>query len=110
MPRDKRLRTVCATLLHKPGRPETLEEWSDITGVSSRTLARLSASQTGMRFVDWRQQARPADALVRLARRQDVASVSGGLGYASASAFTAIFARRSARPRAIISLIQQVEP
>jgi AraC-like DNA-binding protein len=32
-----------------------------------------------------------ADALVRLARGQDVASVSRGIGYASASAFAAMF-------------------
>jgi AraC-like DNA-binding protein len=110
MPRDQRLRTACAALSHEPGRPETLDEWSDIAGASSRTLARLFASETGMRFVDWRHQARLADVLVRLARGQDVASVSLGLGYASASALTAMFARRSARRRAIISLIQQVEP
>jgi quercetin dioxygenase-like cupin family protein len=39
MPRDKRLKTVCAALLREPGRTETLEEWSDIAGASSRTLA-----------------------------------------------------------------------
>ena len=58
IPRDKRLRTVCAALLHEPGRPEALEEWSDIAGPA---LARLFASETGMRFVDWRDQARLAD-------------------------------------------------
>jgi len=36
-------------------------------------------------------QARFADALVRLARGQDVAPVSRGLGHASANAFTAMF-------------------
>ena len=91
MPRDKRLRTACAALLYGPGRPGTLAEWSDIAGASSRTLARLSASETGTRFVDWRHQARLPDALVRLARGQDVASVSRGIGYASASAFAAMF-------------------
>jgi hypothetical protein len=30
-------------------------------------LARVFAHKTGMRFVDWRHQARLADALVRLA-------------------------------------------
>jgi hypothetical protein len=65
--RDKCRRTVCATLLHEPGRPETLEVWSDIAGARSGTLARLSARETGMRPVDWRHQARLADALVRLA-------------------------------------------
>jgi AraC-like DNA-binding protein len=90
MPRDKRLRTVCAALLHEPGRPETLDEWSNIAGASSRTLARLFASETRIRFVDRRYYARLADALARLARGQDVASVFHGLGYASASAFTAM--------------------
>jgi methylphosphotriester-DNA--protein-cysteine methyltransferase len=80
MPLDERLRTAGAALLREPGRPETLEEWPDIAGASSRTLARLSDSGTGMRFVDRWNQARLADVLVRLARGQDVASVSGGLG------------------------------
>jgi len=66
---------------------------------------------------------RDGDALCRLAassparRRLGTAGaragcriVSCGLGYASTSAFTAMFARRSARPRVIISLIQPVEP
>ena len=44
-----------------------------------------------MRFVDWRRQARLAAALVRLAEGEDVASVARSLGYASASAFTAMF-------------------
>jgi AraC-like DNA-binding protein len=68
MPLDKRLRTACAALLHEPGRPETLEAWLDIAGASSRTLARLFADDTGMRFVDWRRQAPLADVLVRLVR------------------------------------------
>ena len=86
MPRDKRLRTACAALLYGPGRPGTLAEWSDIAGASSRTLARLSASETGIR-----PGGIIADALVRLARGQDVASVSRGIGYASASAFAVMF-------------------
>ncbi len=44
-----------------------------------------------MRFVDWRRQARLAAALIRLAEGDDVASVARALGYASASAFTAMF-------------------
>lgn len=91
MPRDKRLRVICEALLHDPGRDETLEQWSDKAGASSRTLARLFASETGMRFVDWRRQARLAAALVRLAEGADVASVARSLGYASASAFTVMF-------------------
>lgn len=91
MPRDKRLRVVCEALLQEPGREETLERWSEVAGASSRTLARLFASETGMRFVDWRRQARLAAALVRLAEGEDVASVARSHGYASASAFSAMF-------------------
>jgi AraC-like DNA-binding protein len=50
MPRDKRLRTACAALLHELGRPERLEEWSDIANAASRTLARLLASEVGSAF------------------------------------------------------------
>lgn len=77
MLRDERLKTACAALLREPGRPETLEERSGIAGASSCTLARLFARETGMRFVDWRHQARLAEVPVRL--------------YARLSALTAMF-------------------
>jgi AraC-like DNA-binding protein len=93
MPHDKRLRVVCEALAQQPGREETLEQWSQTAGASSRTLARLFASETGMRFVDWRQQARLAAALIQLAEGEQVASVAGALGYGSVSAFTAMFHR-----------------
>jgi len=93
MPHDKRLRVVCEALAQEPNREETLEQWSDVVGASSRTLARLFASETGMRFVDWRQQARLAAALVQLAEGEQVASVARALGYGSVSAFTAMFRR-----------------
>jgi AraC-like DNA-binding protein/mannose-6-phosphate isomerase-like protein (cupin superfamily) len=93
MPHDKRLRVVCETLAQDPGREETLEQWSQIAGASSRTLARLFASETGMRFVDWRQQARLAAALVQLAEGAQVATVAHAFGYGSVSAFTAMFRR-----------------
>jgi len=64
-----------------------------IAGASSRTLARLFERETGMRFVDWRQQARLARALVGLAEGRDVASVARAVGYESVSAFTAMFRR-----------------
>ena len=93
MPHDKRLRVVCEALVQEPGREETLEQWSQTAGASSRTLARLFASETGMRFVDWRQQARLAAALVQLAEGAKVSSVARSLGYGSVSAFSAMFRR-----------------
>jgi AraC-like DNA-binding protein len=44
-----------------------------------------------MRFVAWRHQVRLAQALVRLAQRQDIATVARAIGYDSASAFSAMF-------------------
>lgn len=93
MPHDKRLRVVCEALVQDPGREETLEQWAQTASASSRTLARLFASETGMRFVDWRQQARLAAALVQLAEGTPVGSVARTLGYGSLSAFTAMFRR-----------------
>jgi AraC-like DNA-binding protein len=93
MPQDKRLRRVCEALLLDPGRRTTLDEWSGFAGASSRTLARLFERETGMRFVDWRQQARLAAALVMLVQTRDVAAVARRVGYDSASAFTAMFRR-----------------
>jgi len=92
-PRHPRLRRVCEKLLGDPGRGDTLEQWGVIAGASSRTLARLFERETGMRFVDWRQQARLARALVGLAEGRDVASVARAVGYESVSAFTAMFRR-----------------
>ncbi|HEX3952870.1 MAG TPA: helix-turn-helix transcriptional regulator [Stellaceae bacterium] len=91
MPRDRRLREICDALLTQPGRSETLEDWSETARISSRTLARLFARDLGMRFTDWRQQARLAAALARLAQGEDIATVARGLGYGSPSAFTAMF-------------------
>jgi AraC-like DNA-binding protein len=91
LPLDKRLRRVCDALLRDPARCETLDEWADLAGASSRTLARLMQRETGMRFVGWRHQVRLAAALARLAQGQDVATVARAVGYASASAFTAMF-------------------
>jgi AraC-like DNA-binding protein len=41
--------------------------------------------------VDWRHQVRLAEALLRLARAQDVGTVARAVGYDSTSAFSAMF-------------------
>ena len=98
MPADRRLRRVCEALLEDPARPESLAEWSLLAGASSRTLARLFARETGMRFVDWRRQVRLAEALARLARGQGVAVAARAAGYASVSAFAVVFRRLLGTP------------
>ncbi|MFZ5556100.1 MAG: AraC family transcriptional regulator [Pseudomonadota bacterium] len=92
-PADKRLRRICDGILRDPGNAEPLERWAARAGASSRTLARLFLRQTGMRFTLWRQQARLLAALQRLAAGESVTTVALNLGYASPSAFTAMFRR-----------------
>jgi AraC-like DNA-binding protein len=91
MPRDPRLGSLCTALLAEPERGDTLDNWSQTVGASSRTLARLFARETGMSFREWRTQARLAAALARLAQGGDIAGIAAEIGYRSPSAFTAMF-------------------
>lgn len=93
MPRDKRLAALCRALLDDPARDDTLEGWAESCGASARTLARLFRRDTGLSFGVWRQQARLAEALARLAQGEGVATAARAAGYGSPSAFTAMFRR-----------------
>jgi AraC-like DNA-binding protein len=93
MPRDRRLLALCRALLAHPENDDNLDIWAERVSASSRTLSRLFQRETGLSFVAWRQQARLAEALSRLALGQPIAVVARQLGYASASAFTAMFRR-----------------
>jgi len=90
-PSDLRLKRVCDGLLADPGSPWTIEQWAWHVGASARTVARLFERETGMRFRDWRQQARLAVALVELARGTPVSRLARDLGYRNPSAFTVAF-------------------
>ena len=91
MPRDKRLKALCEALLADPGAALTLQQWAQQVGASERTLARLFEKELGMRFGQWRQQARLAHAAPLMARGLPLSQVAEQLGYASQSAFTAMF-------------------
>ncbi|WP_026354652.1 AraC family transcriptional regulator [Massilia niastensis] len=91
MPRDKRLKGLCAALVDAPGDGQTLAQWAGAVGASERTLARLFEKELGMSFGQWRQQVRLAHAAPLIARGMPLWQVAGQLGYASQSAFTAMF-------------------
>lgn len=93
MPVDRRLTRIARALLARPHDARSLEEWAAWAGLSPRSLSRLFRVETGCSFGQWRQQARLARALERLAAGEAVASVADGLGYASVSAFVAMFRR-----------------
>jgi AraC-like DNA-binding protein len=97
LPADRRLRRLCEALLADPARAAGLDQWAGDVGASARTLTRLFRRETGMSFGAWRQQARLAEGLTRLAQGEAVARVAGSLGYRSASAFTQMFRRALGR-------------
>ncbi|MEX2451829.1 MAG: helix-turn-helix transcriptional regulator [Rhodospirillales bacterium] len=93
MPNDPRLVKIARAILDAPASGETLEDWGNRAGASSRTLARLFVKETGMTFGRWRQQMRLLAALERLATGQSVTTVAMDLGYESPSAFSSMFKR-----------------
>ncbi|WP_237885276.1 AraC family transcriptional regulator [Pseudomonas sp. PGPR40] len=93
MPEDRRLLGICLALLRAPDHSNTLEDWAQQVGASSRTLARLFQQQLKMNFNAWRQQLRLMEALPRLLAGESVQSVACDLGYGSARAFSAMFRR-----------------
>jgi AraC-like DNA-binding protein len=101
MPRsqgDKRLRALCEAVLDAPGRRATLAQWSAEFGASERTMARLFRDELHTTYQLWRQQAVLAHALPLLARGMPVSHVAAASGYASDSAFTAMFKSAMGQP------------
>ncbi len=88
---DKRLRALCEVVLRAPSERSTLAQWAAVVGASERTMARLFRDELGMSYQQWRQQAILAHALPMLARGMPVGHVAAASGYASDSAFTAMF-------------------
>lgn len=88
---DKRLRALCEAVLRAPSERATLAEWSADMGASERTMARLFRDELGTSYQQWRQQVILAHALPLLARGTPVSQVAAASGYASDSAFSAMF-------------------
>jgi AraC-like DNA-binding protein len=92
-PQDRRLQTVCQRIMSSPGIPYTIEELAEMAGASARTLIRLFPKETGLKYRQWAQQVQLAEALCRLGRGENIARIANFLGYASPSAFSAMFKR-----------------
>ncbi len=95
---DKRLRALCEAVLREPNERATLAEWASGIGASERTVARLFREELGTSYQQWRQQVILAHALPMLARRTPVAQVAAASGYASDSAFSAMFKAAMGQP------------
>jgi AraC-like DNA-binding protein len=91
--RDKRVGRVMEMLLEKPDDHRDLEKYANYAGCSVRNLARLFKKETGMNFSEWRKQLILMEAIDRLGQGNSVTQVALELGYASSSAFIAMFRR-----------------
>ena len=98
LPQDKRLRSLCQAVLDNPARHATMQGWAREAGASVRTVARLFRQELDTSFAAWRQQVLLAKALSMAATRQPMAHIAAELGYASASAFTAMVRRSVGMP------------
>ena len=91
LPQDPRLRRVVAQLRERPHDRRGIEQWTDVANASSRTLARLFRSQTGLSFRQWRQQARLTEALTALTAGASPTRAAVIAGFDSVPAFGAAF-------------------
>jgi len=98
LPQDTRLRRLCEAMLAQPALHASLEEWAESSGASPRTVSRLFRQQLGVSFAQWRSQVLLAHALSMAARRRPMKLIAAELGYASASAFTAMVTRTMGMP------------
>ncbi len=91
MPADKRLRRLVEWIMASPADLGSIASWATRMGMSSRTLSRLIARETGMSFGRWRRQLHLMLSLQWLAKGASVQDVADGLGYENASNFVAMF-------------------
>src|ERR1700733_6368298 len=98
MPRDHRVRAVCEALVARPDDASTAEQWAERLRVTPKTIHRLFYKETGLTFGHWRQQARLLFALERMAQGERIIDVALESGYASQSAFTAMFRKHFGIP------------
>lgn len=88
----------CMRFIDAPSVHETIDDWAWDLGLSRRTFTRLFRRETGMSFVEWRQQACLLGAMPRLAAGEPVTTVAIDLGYENPAAFTTMFKRVFGRP------------
>lgn len=98
MPEDPRLKGLCKALIKRPFETSSAADWARSIGLGERTLHRLFTQGTGMTFARWREQARLLHALRRIAEGAKLIDVALDCGYASPSAFAAMFRRHFGVP------------
>jgi len=101
LPADPKLARIAAALAEDPGDNRPLAAWAAETGTSERTLARAFTRETSLSFGAWRQRLRLMASLDRLMAGEPVTTVALDLGYATPSAFTAMFRKTLGAPPSV---------
>ncbi|MDR5880700.1 helix-turn-helix transcriptional regulator [Caballeronia sp. LZ032] len=87
------LNTILQLLRDDPADNRTIIELAAMVNLTERTLMRRCQTELGMSLTEWRQRLRFVAALPMLRDGRSVESVAFDLGYASSSAFIAMFRR-----------------
>jgi AraC-like DNA-binding protein len=98
MPTDARLLDLCRHFVEAPSPQATIDQWADAMALSRRSFTRKFREQTGLSFLEWRQQACLFAALPRLSAGEPITNVALDLGYDSPAAFTTMFKRSLGLP------------
>lgn len=97
-PADERLKLLCQDIYDHPGRKVTADAWAGQLAMSVRTFHRYFHRHTGITFAQWRQLARLLRSLECLAEGHSILQVALEHGYASQSAYAALFKRNFGMP------------
>lgn len=89
LPREDPARSVALAILREPHRREGVQDWAARMHVSSRTLQRSFAAQTGVPLRRWRTRARVRVGAAMLREGTTVRAAAEAVGFASVSAFSA---------------------
>lgn len=93
IPGDARLAALCCRLYESPSLSHSVDSIAGRVGMSRRSFTRIFREQTGMSFVQWRQQVCLMAAVKRLEEGESVTRVALDLGYSSQGAFSVLFKR-----------------
>jgi AraC-like DNA-binding protein len=91
LPRDPRALRVARAAMASPSDRRTLEKLCERSGASKRTIERCFRVETKLTFGRWRQQLSLLHAIRLLAAGNSVTTVALEVGYATPSAFIAMF-------------------
>lgn len=93
LPRNPVLSQKCQDFLLHPTAHDTIDSWANRLSMSRRAFTRMFRLETGLSFVEWRQQACLHAALPRLVAGTPVTTIALDLGYKNPAAFTSMFKR-----------------